>query len=101
MEMPSYKYIKEQFYSIIDKGYYSIDVVNGENDVEALDKSNEFYYNPADGNLTIALATFSEVALVADTENAWNGEYDYSWYTNAVALADGESAAVYTIANAD
>lgn len=36
MEMPSYKYIKEQFYYAIDRGYYSIDVVNSDNDVEAL-----------------------------------------------------------------
>jgi len=62
---------------------------------------NEFYYNPVDGSLTIALATFSEVAIVADTENAWEGNFDYSWYTNAVATADGEGVTAYTIANAD
>lgn len=36
MKMPSYEYVKEQFYYVIDKEYYSIDVVNSDNDVEAL-----------------------------------------------------------------
>ena len=62
---------------------------------------NQFKYDPATGDVTLYMATFSEVALVADTENAWEGNFDYSWYTNAVASADGESATVYTIANAD
>lgn len=34
--MPPYEYIKEQFYMVIDKRYYSIDTVNNDNDVEAL-----------------------------------------------------------------
>ena len=33
--MPPYEYIKEQFYMVIDKRYYSIDTVNNDNDVEA------------------------------------------------------------------
>ncbi len=36
MEMPSYEYVKKQFYYVIDKGYYSVDVVNSDNDVDAL-----------------------------------------------------------------
>lgn len=36
MKMPSYEYVKEQFYYAIDKEYYSVDVVNSDNDVEAL-----------------------------------------------------------------
>lgn len=35
-EMPSYEYIRESFFHAIDKGYYSIDVVNNDTDVEAL-----------------------------------------------------------------
>lgn len=66
-----------------------------------LDTHNEFYYDPATGDVTLAMATFSEVALVADVENAWEGNFDYSWYTNAVAPVDGESVTEYTIANAD
>lgn len=58
-----------------------------------LDAHNEFYYDPATGNVTVSMATFSEVALVEDTVNAWEGNFDYSWYV-------GRSAD-YTIANAD
>lgn len=36
MEMPSYKYVQEEFYHAIDKKYYSVDIVNSDNDVEAL-----------------------------------------------------------------
>ena len=64
---------------------------------EEVDEHNEFYYNPENGSLAIGLATFSEVALVADTENAWEGSFDYTWYTKA----DGDSTASYTLANAD
>ena len=54
---------------------------------------NDFYYNPVTGDTTLAMATFSEVAVVADTENAWKGEFDYKWYdANATELV---------IANAD
>ena len=63
------------------------------NSLDELDAHNEFFYDPATGNLTVAMATFSEVALVSDTENAWNGKYDYKWYD--------ASAKSYTIANAD
>lgn len=62
---------------------------------------NTFYYDPATGEVTVAMATFSEVALVADTVNEWEGNFDYSWYTNAVAPVDGEAVTEYTIANAD
>ena len=55
---------------------------------------NEFSYDPSTGDVTLALASFSEVAVVADTNNPWDGEtFDYSWY-NA-------SATVLTIYNAD
>ena len=48
---------------------------NGETPVH-----NSFNYDPATGDVVLHLASFSEVALVADTENAWKGEFDYSWY---------------------
>lgn len=41
---------------------------------------NQFYYDPATGDVTLSLATFSEIALVADTTGAWEGAYDYTWY---------------------
>ena len=55
---------------------------------------NEFSYDPATGDVTLALASFSEVAVVADTNNPWNGEaLNYLWYdANATEL---------TIYNAD
>lgn len=34
--MPSYEYVKGEFFTSIDKGYYSIDVVNSDNDVDSL-----------------------------------------------------------------
>ena len=54
---------------------------------------NSFNYDPATGDVVLHLASFSEVALVADTENAWNGEFDYEWYD--------ASKTELTIANAD
>lgn len=69
--------------------------------LEEVDAHNEYYYDPATGIVTMTLATFSEIAAVSDTENEWNGEFDYSWYTNAVATADEEGTTEYTIANAD
>ena len=54
---------------------------------------NSFNYDPATGDVVLHLASFSEVALVADTEKAWEGKFDYSWYD-----AD---ATELTIANAD
>ncbi len=62
---------------------------------------NSFTYAPATGEVSVAMATFSEVAMVADTENAWNGEFDYSWYTNALTLTAEDATAEYIIANAD
>ncbi|MBQ9985212.1 MAG: S-layer homology domain-containing protein [Oscillospiraceae bacterium] len=69
--------------------------------LDELDAHNEFYYDPATGIVTVALATFSEVAVVSDTTQAWEGNFDYTWYTNAVAPADGEAVTEYIIANAD
>lgn len=58
-----------------------------------LDAHNEFYYDPATGDTTVAMASFSEVAVVAETAQPWEGKYDYTWYS-----AD---ATELTIANAD
>ncbi len=64
-----------------------------------LDAHNEFYYYPATGNVFVALATFSEIALVSDTVNAWNGSVDTTWYTEAIKENANETN--FTIANAD
>ena len=63
--------------------------------LEEVDKHNEFYYDPATGDVTMALATFSEVALVSETDKAWEGNYVYDWYTK------NPDAEVFEIANAD
>ena len=59
-------------------------------------KHNQFHYEPLDGTITLAMATFSEVAMVSDTVNAWNG-------TVATDFADGDGTKdnPYLIANAD
>ena len=70
------------------------------NSIADLDVHNEFYYDPATGDVTLAMATFSEVAFVAEPSK-WEGNRDYYWYTGAVATVDDEGNTVYTIANAD
>lgn len=57
---------------------------------------NEFSYDPATGDVTLAMASFSEVAVVADATNTWNG-------TAATDFAggNGTEANPYLIANAD
>lgn len=62
--------------------------------LEELDAHNEFYYDVATGNVTVAMATFSEVAVVADTENAWNGNIKTDWYGDGFASS-------FNIYNAD
>ena len=80
--------------------YHLYHVENGGNstmtlvDSEAeLTEHNRFTYDPMTGAVKVAMASFSEVAFVADTTKAWEGGYDYSWYN----IADTE----FAIANAD
>ena len=55
---------------------------------------NEFSYDPATGDVTLALASFSEVAVIADNNNPWDGKtLNYLWYD--------DSATELTIYNAD
>ena len=79
-----------KFYHVENGETNAMEYVSSE---AAFTKHNQFKYDPATGDITLYMATFSEVALVADTVNAWNGDIDYSWYV-------GRSAD-YTIANAD
>lgn len=64
--------------------------------VDTFTAHNQFKYDPATGDIILYMATFSEVAMVADTENKWNG-------TVATAFAGGTGAEAdpYLIANAD
>lgn len=57
---------------------------------------NDFYYDPATGNLTVAMATFSEITAVADLVNAWKGTV-----ATAFGGGSGTEAEPYLIANAD
>ena len=59
----------------------------------AFTADNQYRYDPATGDLALHMATFSEVAVVADTDNAWEGKFDYTWYD--------ASKTELTIANAD
>ena len=56
---------------------------------------NEFSYDPLTGDLTLALASFSEVAVVADTNNTWDGK------TETPYTGSGTKDDPYLIANAD
>ena len=67
----------------------------------ALTAHNQYYYNPADGTLMLAMKSFSEVAVVADAESKWEGKFDYSWYTATPTETAKAYGADYVIANAD
>ena len=54
---------------------------------------NTFEYDPNTGDIVIYLKSFSEVAFIAELDNAWEGNFDYTWYD-----ADATNL---TIANAD
>ena len=49
--------------------------------VDTLSAHNQFTYNPATGEVSLCLASFSEVATIADADNSWDGKtVDTSWY---------------------
>ena len=79
--------------------YHVEDGVNNEmtmvDSVAALAAHNQFTYDSDTGAVTVAMATFSEVALVADTANAWNGEED------VVFRGEGTAENPYIISSAD
>ena len=56
---------------------------------------NEFSYDPLTGDVTLALASFSEVAVVADENNTWNGEV-----ASGFADGNGTESNPYLIASA-
>ncbi|MBE7056431.1 MAG: hypothetical protein E7388_03190 [Ruminococcaceae bacterium] len=45
-----------------------------------VDAHNEFYYDVSTGTVTMALATFSEIAVRSVNANPWNGVIDTDWY---------------------
>lgn len=46
-----------------------------------LDAHNEFYYDPATGDVTICTKSFSEYVTVENNLNPWFGDYNIDWYT--------------------
>jgi len=48
--------------------------------VEEVDAHNEYYYDIETGTVTMAVTSFSAFTSLYSTENAWNGNRDYSWY---------------------
>ncbi len=55
---------------------------------------NQFHYDPVTGNITVAMASFSEVAMVSTEANPWNGKF-------ANFTGNGTEEDPYIIANAD
>ncbi len=59
---------------------------------------NEFSYDPLTGDVTLAMASFSEVAVVADTTNPWKGDLDYQWYdpsVNELTISSADQLAAF------
>ena len=77
-------------YHVEADGTKEMTLVAAEDDFTA---HNQFKYDPATGDVTLYMATFSEVAIAAELINPWKGEFNYDWYkANEKEL---------TIANAD
>ena len=60
---------------------------------EELTAHNQFYYDPATGDVTIATVSFSVFRIVSENAKLWEGQVDHSWY-------DAEATEL-TIFNAD
>ena len=80
--------------------YKLIHVEDGSNEVMTLvdDKAdlnahNQFYYDTLTGDVSVMMASFSEVAMYANFSREWEGDEDYDWY-------DADAENLY-IANAD
>ena len=50
-----------------------------------LDAHNEFNYDPATGDVTMSVASFSEYTVVEDDFNKWEGTAKTDWYNNTDA----------------
>ncbi len=53
--------------------------------VDEFTAHNQFKYDPSTGGLILYLATFSEITMIVDTKNTWEGSRDYSWYNTTDA----------------
>ncbi len=66
------------------------------NSIDALTSHNTFTYDPLTGEVSVAMATFSEVAVIAETNGKWEGTI-----ATAFSGGTGTEADPYLIANAD
>ena len=48
--------------------------------VDVLTDHNQFVYNAETGEMTVSMATFSEVTAVVAAGDPWSGTFDTSWY---------------------
>ncbi len=80
-------------YHVEDGVSREMTLVSSESELTA---HNRYTYDTATGEVVVAMASFSEVALFADTANEWKGDEDYSWFTS-----EAKSAKLFEIANAD
>ena len=86
--------------------YHLYHVENGSNSVMTLvaDKAalvghNQFTYDPLTGAVSVAMASFSEVTILADTAAKWEGGEDNSWYnTTATELYIANADQLYSFA---
>ena len=59
--------------------------------VDEFDAHNQYKYD-LDGNLTLHMDSFSEVAALSENDNAWNGGIDYTWYSKDAAELEVRNA---------
>ena len=68
-------------------------------DKTALTAHNQFTYDPLTGAVSVAMASFSEVTILADTAAKWEGKEDNSWYnTTATELYIANADQLYSFA---
>lgn len=100
-DIPMEIYIKEAAAKGLNAGNLKLYHVENGTTVEmtAVDEfsaHNQFKYDPATGDITLYMATFSEIAVVLDKVNAWNGDI-----ANGFNGGSGTTTDPYQIANAD
>ena len=66
-------------YSLIHVENGVENTMTGVSSLAALNAHNQFYYDPTTGDVYLSMATFSEVAMIAESAK-WEGGRDYSWY---------------------
>lgn len=92
------KYLNMGNYTLVHVEEGGNSFMTYEASVEDLDAHNEFTYDLNTGEVTVAMATFSEVALVADMANTWEGNFDYEWYDaskNELTIANADQLAAF------